>query len=630
MNCKKRPSVTLNGFALKASGLWAVLILIQLLFGAILVGEETNPETVILTTIRAGRYSDYSAVTFEFGSRFEFDKPVHQGNETRFRLKNVQTSLPAFRMYKISQIWVKLEKAENGLDVTVGILNNFTRLRYAVLSNPDRLAIKFYREGDAGLLLSEKTATAGDAHEKGPDRVEENLPTEARLDKDSQRSAMSPQENSRNQTLPAGSVSAGRQQSTTDMPPKENWLTLNFYKRDIREILSALGMQQQINVVMAKEVSGEVSVHLYRVSFDKALDSICRAGGFSYHKQGDVYFVYKPKVEPEPLAARQKMTIFKIEYADMDKIQEVLTAIPNIRMIKIHEPTKTIIVEDTPENIARVETLIRFWDAKPKQVLIEAKILEITLTDDMALGVDWEKVLGDVRIGTGGLSRAVLPATGPVSPVPALGSGIFANMITGAGTAHQFAAAIDALQEKTTIKTLSTPKILAIHSKQAKVVVGGQQGYAVTTVNQGISTETIQFIDTGTILDITPYVDIHNNVLLEVQPELTSATIEQGIPVTSSTKVTTWMMAKNGETVFIAGLIEDIKSETWTGVPCLGDIPGIRLLFGRTGNSINKKELIILITPQVLEDRTPQIQEAIDKTKEAEKDMRQKGEYQVQ
>lgn len=420
------------------------------------------------------------------------------------------------------------------------------------------------------------------------------------------------------------------QQAPADSLPGENLLTLNFYKRDIREILSALAVQQQLNLVMARDVSGDVSVHLYRVSLDKALDSICRAGGFSYYKQGDVYFVYKPKVELEPMASRLKMEIFKIEYADMDKIQEVLTAIPNIRLIKIHEPTKTIIVEDTPENIAKIETLIRYWDARPKQVLIEAKILEITLTDDMSLGVNWEKVLGDVRVGTGGFSRAVLPTTGPVSPVPIIGDGIFANMITGAGTTQQFAAAIDALQQKTTIKTLSTPKILAIHSKPAKVVVGGQQGYKLTTVNQGISTETIQFIDTGTILDITPYVDVHNNVLLMVQPELTSAQIEADVPVTRSTKVTTWMMAKNGETVFIAGLIEDSKTDTWSGVPCLGDIPGIRLLFGRTGNTIDKKELIILITPQVLEDRTPQTREAIEKTKEVEKDLRPKGEYQVQ
>jgi len=411
-------------------------------------------------------------------------------------------------------------------------------------------------------------------------------------------------------------------QAPADPSISENLLTLNFYKRDIREILSALAVQQQINIVMNRDVSGEVSVHLYRVPLDKALDSICQAGGFSYKKQGDVYFLFKPKIELEPLASQVKMEIFKIEYADMDNIQEVLTAIPNIRLIKIHEPTKTVIVEDTPENIKKIETLIRYWDARPKQVLIEAKILEITLTDDMSLGVNWEKVLGDVRIGTGGFSQAVLPTTGPVSPVADDGTGIFANIITGAGTTHQFAAAIDALQQKTTVKTLSAPKILAIHSKQAKVVVGGQQGYKVTTVNEGIQTETIQFIDTGTILDITPYVDIHNNILLKVQPELTSAKLEEDIPVTSSTKVTTWMMAKNGETVFIAGLIQDIKTETWAGVPCLGDIPGIRLLFGKTFDAINKSELIVLITPQVLEDRAPQNREAMEKMKEAEKDLK--------
>ena len=407
----------------------------------------------------------------------------------------------------------------------------------------------------------------------------------------------------------------------------ENLLTLNFVQTDIREILSALAIQQEKNIVMAKDVSGEVSVHLYQVPFDRALDLICQAGGFRFRKQGNIYFVFKPKKSPAPPTARVEMRIFKFEYADMDKIQEVLTAIPNIRMIKIHEPSKTVVVEDTLENIAKIETLIRFWDIRPKQVLIEAKILEIRLTDDMALGVDWEKILGDVRIGTGGFSRARLPnaATGSISPVPLVGDGIFANMITGVGTTHQFAAALDALQEKTEINTLSTPKILAIHGKAAKVQVGGQQGYTVTTSNQGVSTETVEFIDTGTILEITPYIDHLNNVLLEVKPSLTSAVIEEGVPVTRTTNVTTWMMARSGETVFIGGLIQDIKSDLWTGVPCLGDIPGLKYLFGRSAKGIDKTELIILITPYVLEDRGPKEQEAIEKMKEAEKHFKEKS-----
>ena len=114
--------------------------------------------------------------------------------------------------------------------------------------------------------------------------------------------------------------------------------------------------------------------------------------------------------------------------------------------------------------------------------MIEAKILQISLTDEMSLGVNWEQLLGDARIATGGFSTATSATVEGISPVPAEGEGVFANIITGAGSWKQITAALDALHAKTKVNTLSAPKILAIHGKQAKVQVGGQQGYKETTV----------------------------------------------------------------------------------------------------------------------------------------------------
>ena len=663
MNRRMRLFGALSGLTPKAAGLGVLLITMPLLFGTILWGRETASETVMLTSIRAARYSGYSRVTFRFGDRFQFEKPVRQGNEIRLRLKNVRTTLPhyrtlpAYRKFKNSNTWVWLEKAGGDLVLKVGFLNNADKIRYVVLTDPDRLYIKFYRETADGSALPEQAAAESeDSGEKAPLVIEENPPAEAAPAKahpgkapaaaegnpvDKAPAVIAPAKASPAEALPpaeapppekaaealrpAASESAGQNSKTVVQSAQGNLLTLNFFQTDIREILSGLAMQQEKNIVTAKDVSGKVSVYLFQVDFDQALTSICQAGGFSFQKQGKVYFVFKPKKEAETKVSNLEMRIFKLQYADMNKIEEVLGAIPDIRMIKLHEPSRTIVVEDTPENIAKVETLVRFWDTPPKQVLIEAKILEISLTDDMSLGVDWEKVLGDVRIGTGDFSRAVLPTTAGVSPVPAEGAGLFANIITGAGTTEQFAAAVDLLQEKTQIRTLSSPKILAIHGKPAKVIVGGQQGYTVTTVNQGVSTESIEFIDTGTILDITPYIDHDNNVLLMVKPELTSAQIEEGVPVTSSTMVTTWMMAKSGETVFIGGLIQDIDTKTYSGVPCLGDVPLMRYIFGRTGKGTDKSELIVLITPQILEVGGHRSQEVIEKTKKIEKILDEQG-----
>jgi type II secretory pathway component GspD/PulD (secretin) len=397
-------------------------------------------------------------------------------------------------------------------------------------------------------------------------------------------------------------------------------ISLNLFNVDIRKALSALAMKQEINIATAKEVSGKISVHLYQVTLDEALEAITLAGGFHYIKSGELYYIYQPKKAEDPLAKRLSMRVFKLRYTEIEKIQRILDSIPGMRMIKIHKPSKTIIVQAMPEDIEKIELIIRHWDTLPKQVMIEAKILEVTLTDDMSLGVDWEKILGDVTIGTGGLSTAIKPSAPGTSPVPGTGTGLFANLIASAGTEQQFAAALDALRSVTRVDILSTPKILAIHGKRAKVLIGGKQGYRVTTVNQGISTETIEFIDTGTILEITPYIDDDGNVLLNVRPSIKAAKIQVGgIPVVSSTEVSTWLVAKNGESIFIGGLIQDTKTKTREMLPCLGRIPLIGVLFGRTYRSIGKTELIVLITPTILDaERRAMDQETTKKIKKME------------
>jgi type IV pilus assembly protein PilQ len=395
--------------------------------------------------------------------------------------------------------------------------------------------------------------------------------------------------------------------------------TLNFVDTEVRELLSALAISQEVNIVTAPDVTGRVSVHLNQAPLDKVIGAISQSGGFGYRKLDDVYYVYKPKGDKDPQSQWLQLRTFKLNYIDTDKIQDILKSVSGIRMIQLHEPSKTIIVEDTQENIQRVEALIRAWDTKPQQVMIEAKILEIRLADDMVLGVDWAALIGGVRLGTGGFSRATLPseATGNVSPAPVLGSGIFGNLLTGIGPFQQFAMALDALKAKTNVNVLSTPKLLALNGKSASVQVGGQQGYKVTTTNLGVVSETIKFIDTGTILHFTPYIDEDNNILLNVMPTISSATLDQGIPVVRQTTVSTWLLAKNGETIFIGGLIQENKLNERSEIPGLGQLPIIGPLFGRTNSGLGKTELVVLITPRILSEDA--LQHSISKKEEVDR-----------
>ncbi len=380
-------------------------------------------------------------------------------------------------------------------------------------------------------------------------------------------------------------------------------ISLSFRDMDIRDAFSSLAMEFKTNIVLSSGVSGTITLHIFKMPLEEAIATIALAGGYTTRKEGSTFHVFKTGLHPtleKPVSKPFETRTFRLNYVEMEKIKDTLNSLPNIQPVEVHEETKTVFVEDTRENIQRVARMIGFLDVMPQQVMIEARILEVTLTDNMAYGVDWKSIWGDVNLATSGFSMAVLPNVPSVSPAPGGGQGGFANIIARTGSDHFISLAIDALKEKTTVNTVSTPKILAVHGKSARVQVGGRQGYKVTTNNEGISTESIHFIDTGVILDITPYIDQDNNILLNVQPAINTAQLEEGIPVVNSTSVSTWLVARDGETIFIGGLMEDLDTNTRNQVPLLGDIPVVGNLFGRTVTNKTKKEIVVLITPRII------------------------------
>lgn len=605
----------------------------------------TSPTLPIKVKIRGGRHRFFSSVVFEYEQGITFEDPVLGRKELSLVIKDVTSKQAIFRGNEKYGSWVVLEDSGNDLGVRIGLPKDFVRFSQFHLTDPSRYVINLYqqekptpslpkkKDTDVEILAKpseEKRMPSAPTEKKAatPDpspakTVKEAIPPVKRPPVEkadvAQEPVMTP-------VLPPRTeeISPVEEKSEAEeLPPPEDLFTLNFYQSDIRELLSALAMQRELNIVLSQEVIGDVSVQLYRMTLTQALDAITLAGGFSYTNYGDVYYFFKPKEARDPQAGRLKMRIFRLKYAAVDKIQEILDAISGMRMIKIHEPSKTLIVEDTPENIEKIETLLNYWDAKPKQVLIEAKILEVTLTDDMSLGVDWQKMLGDGAVGTAGFSRVAVPTTPGVTPVAGgEGAAFVGSIITGAGSVTQFAAALNALRSKTKVNTLSTPKILAIHGEQATVQVGGQQGYPVSTTSEGVLQQSVQFIPTGTTLSITPWIDDDGNVLLDVRPEISSVTLSStGIPTVKTTNVSTWLLARSGQTVFMGGLIQDTTSSTRETVPCLGSLPGLGALFGRSVQTGSKTELVVLITPRIIATENYEDQLYKRKAEEREREM---------
>ena len=549
-----------------------------------------------LKEVRDGQFKDHCSIVFIFRKDFSFTPPVVQESEALITFGDTGTALPPFRKLRSFHSSLQIEKKADNVEVRITIPKDFPRITYARAKGPTRLIIRFNREEGATLSSpaanpppqgSPETQDAiGNAQIRvTPDNITSRAPSPLAK-------AVAMASSPHATDIGAPSAQIGGIAQAPPPPEASQRRSYNYLDLDIRQALSALAQDQEVNVIMSPEVIGKISVHLNQVTLEEAIRSIGMAGGFTYRREGESFYVYKPKLIADPQEGRLQIRVFQLKFAAIDKVQEILSAIPGMRMIRLHEPSKTVIVEDTPENIAKIENVLLSLDLAPRQVLIEARLMEVTLGDDMSLGVDWRKVFGDLTIATTGFA------------VP--GIGLSGNLITSAiGSTGQFTAAIQALQTKTQVNTLSTPKILAIHGKPARVQVGGRQGYKTNTFTPTGTTENISFLDTGTILDITPYIDSAGNVLLDVKPQINSVTITAGIPNQQTTTVSTSMLAKSGQTMFIGGLIRDTKTETRNAVPCFGSIPGLGLLFGSLSDVIGKSELIILITPEIIDLEKP-------------------------
>jgi Flp pilus assembly secretin CpaC len=236
-------------------------------------------------------------------------------------------------------------------------------------------------------------------------------------------------------------------------------------------------------------------------------------------------------------------------------------------------------------------------------VLIEAKILEIALGDSVSFGVDWEKTFeAGNYAGTMSTKSFALPENTEGA------QGFFLDVFKNN---QKLKANLDALESRSDLNVLATPKILAVDGKSAEILIGGRLGYYVVTTTETSTLQNVEFLDTGTQLKITPHISKEGKILMEIHPEVSDGTIDAlGLPSTRTTEVTTSVLAEHGDTIFIGGLIRQAKEKNRKKIPLLGSIPLIGSFFGRTEDKEAKSEIIILITPYVVSPDEKMIYEA--------------------
>ena len=331
----------------------------------------------------------------------------------------------------------------------------------------------------------------------------------------------------------------------------ENLITLNVNNASIVEVLQILSKKRKVNIVSGKSVTGNISVNLYNVSFEEALDAVVKSNGYTYSQKGNVIFVHggEWKEDISSSIMNADLRLYKIDHADVEEtyniVEKMLSRFGKSVMSKTE---KSIVVEDLAYNLRKIDNLIKRIDVPPRQVMIEAKILEARLNNQNTFGVDWNSIGKDDAFKVEGFAK--------------LTSG-FSYVLDK----DNFDLVLKALTEKSNVKTLAAPRLLAIDGEESSIIIGSELGYRVTTTINQVTTESVEFLDVGTKLVITPKIANDKFITMKVHPEVSDGEVVLGLPSKRTTEATTNIVVKDGGTIVIGGLINNKTEEVKNQIP---------------------------------------------------------------
>jgi general secretion pathway protein D len=275
-------------------------------------------------------------------------------------------------------------------------------------------------------------------------------------------------------------------------------------------------------------------------------------------------------------------------------------------MVIPDEVNNALVIRANAMDYGKIKKTIDTLDILPRAVLIEVMILEVTLNKDMSYGLEWVFKSGEFKIG---FHDSTLQGTN-FNPKALASTGL--ALFTG--DVSDLAALVTAIADRTDVNVLSAPTLLATDNKEASITVGGREpvptGTTIGDATGGTTQTSISYEETGIILNVVPHINAGGLVRMEVEQTIrrTGTSVNVGAegntaPRFSERNVKTTLLAQDGSTVVIGGIIEDNVQNEKNGIPFLQDIPIISPLFSVRSKKRDRTELLIAITPHVIDRR---------------------------
>lgn len=430
-------------------------------------------------------------------------------------------------------------------------------------------------------------------------------------------------------------------------------LSLEFQDVSVRTILEVLAQHTNTNIVASDSVSGNITLRLINVPWDQALDIILKSKNLDKRVNGNVIWVAPAaelaKQEADELKAQQEKKVLdplrteyiRLNYAKAENVRTLIEAgratsdrsssntslLTDRGTVTIDARTNTLIVKDTAETISNIRDLISKIDIAVKQVMIEARIVSATDTFSKEIGVKWgilsqgaasnRNLLVGGNLSTIDNLKTYTTATNADGTTYPVYSGLTAanNLSVNLGAANPAGSIafgllsisdllldleLSAMQADNKGEVISSPKILTSDKQTAKVLSGTKIPFKKDTSSGATA---IEWIDAALVLEVTPNITPEGRIGMALN-------IENGSPTSSPTgelavnldSIKTDVVVDDGQTVVLGGVFKNTASNGVTKVPFLGDLPYVDRFFKRDVKLNNKQELLIFVTPKLVND----------------------------
>ncbi|MCP4114639.1 MAG: type IV pilus secretin PilQ [Desulfobacteraceae bacterium] len=395
-------------------------------------------------------------------------------------------------------------------------------------------------------------------------------------------------------------------------------IRLDFFETDIKNVFRILRSVSGMNFAVDKDVTGSVTMTLDKpVPWDQVLDLVLKMNSLGQIQEGSIVRIAtletmarEQKLKQDAMAAykaarEQKKSLeplmteyIPINYSNADAdvrphLEKIIT--PDRGVLSVDERTNMIILTDTREKVDHAKTLIYRLDKVTPQIMISARVVEVNKNFSKSMGINWRASSDDVfRDDLGGAYGFNAAMNYPVASQGSIGFDF--SRITG--TPLELNATLTASEIKGDIKIISSPKILALDNKKAKITQGIEIAYLERDDAGGSS---VKFKSIDLLLEVTPHVTPDQRIAMSVKIEKKDlADMVGGVPSFSTNTAETELLVNDGDTIVIGGVVKNSTSEGENGFPGLSNIPGFGRLFGSDINTEKKNELLIFITPSIV------------------------------